>query len=84
MAVLEFIDRPGNPLFHLEHFIDGKYIKYNSNSGFVEESIRLTPQVVTFLYNFWDLLLSYLQNGNFQEDSLFAYVLLIVAFYYSL
>ena len=45
MSVLEFKDRPDSPLFHLEHFIDGDYIKYNSNSGFVEESIRLTPQV---------------------------------------
>ncbi|XP_005092965.1 eukaryotic elongation factor 2 kinase [Aplysia californica] len=44
MYVLEFPDRPGNPLFHLEHFIEGEYIKYNSNSGFVEENLRLTPQ----------------------------------------
>ena len=45
ISVLEFIDRPGSPLFHLEHYIDGQYIKYNSNSGFVEENLRLTPQV---------------------------------------
>jgi len=44
--MLEFIDRLGCPLFHLEHYIDGHYIKYNSNSGFVEQSLRLTPQVV--------------------------------------
>ena len=45
MSVLEFKDRPNAPLFHLEHFIDGKYIKYNSNSGFVEElHVRYTPQ----------------------------------------
>ena len=45
MSVLEFKDRPNAPLFHLEHFIDGKYIKYNSNSGFVEDvHIRYTPQ----------------------------------------
>ncbi|CAG5126427.1 unnamed protein product [Candidula unifasciata] len=44
MYVLEFPDRPGKPLFHLEHFIEGEYIKYNSNSGFVEESLRFTPQ----------------------------------------
>ncbi|XP_056286389.1 eukaryotic elongation factor 2 kinase [Pseudoliparis swirei] len=30
---------------HLEHYIEGKYIKYNSNSGFVrDDNIRLTPQ----------------------------------------
>lgn len=45
MYVLEFKDREGSPLFHLEHFIEGDYIKYNSNSGFVEETLRLTPQV---------------------------------------
>ncbi|XP_055874771.1 eukaryotic elongation factor 2 kinase-like [Biomphalaria glabrata] len=44
MYVLEFPDRPGKPLFHLEHYIEGEYIKYNSNSGFVEENLRLTPQ----------------------------------------
>lgn len=39
-------NRPGKPLFHVEHYIEGKYIKYNSNSGFVrDDNIRLTPQV---------------------------------------
>lgn len=45
MYILEFKDRPDSPLFHCEHFIEGDYIKYNSNSGFVEENIRYTPQV---------------------------------------
>uniref|UniRef100_A0A1I7X4D7 Eukaryotic elongation factor 2 kinase n=1 Tax=Heterorhabditis bacteriophora TaxID=37862 RepID=A0A1I7X4D7_HETBA len=44
MCVLEVIDLPGEPLFHLEHFIEGDYIKYNSNSGFVSEVARKTPQ----------------------------------------
>ncbi|KAB7504206.1 Eukaryotic elongation factor 2 kinase [Armadillidium nasatum] len=45
MAVLEMIERPGNPLYHVEHFIEGKYVKYNSNSGFVRsEALRMTPQ----------------------------------------
>ncbi|XP_066131992.1 eukaryotic elongation factor 2 kinase isoform X1 [Saccopteryx bilineata] len=45
MCVLELKDRVGGPLFHLEHYIEGKYIKYNSNSGFVrDENVRLTPQ----------------------------------------
>lgn len=44
MAVLEFPERDGCPLFHVEHFIDGEYIKYNSNSGFVENRVaRQTP-----------------------------------------
>ena len=45
MNIIEFLDRPGNPLYHLEHFIEGEYIKYNSNSGFVDTHHRLTPQV---------------------------------------
>ncbi|XP_029335710.1 eukaryotic elongation factor 2 kinase isoform X2 [Mus caroli] len=45
MCIIELKDRPGQPLFHLEHYIEGKYIKYNSNSGFVrDDNIRLTPQ----------------------------------------
>jgi len=46
LSVLEFVNRPGSPLFHLEHYIEGKYIKYNSNSGFVDdaEHMRSTPQ----------------------------------------
>ncbi|XP_063171288.1 eukaryotic elongation factor 2 kinase isoform X2 [Candoia aspera] len=44
-CIIEMKNRPGRPLFHLEHFIEGKYIKYNSNSGFVrDDNIRLTPQ----------------------------------------
>lgn len=50
MCVVEMTNRPGKPLFHLEHYIEGKYIKYNSNSGFVrDDNIRLTPQVSRFL-----------------------------------
>ncbi len=32
-------------VYCVEHFIDGEYIKYNSNSGFVTDLNRLTPQV---------------------------------------
>lgn len=54
MCVMEMSDRPDKPLFHLEHYIEGKYIKYNSNSGFVrDDNIRLTPQVaVVHIYLF--------------------------------
>uniref|UniRef100_A0A0K0EF31 Eukaryotic elongation factor 2 kinase n=1 Tax=Strongyloides stercoralis TaxID=6248 RepID=A0A0K0EF31_STRER len=44
MSILEFTEEEGSPLYHLEHFIDGKYIKHNSNSGFVSEISRMTPQ----------------------------------------
>uniref|UniRef100_A0A8C7UNP1 Eukaryotic elongation factor 2 kinase n=1 Tax=Oncorhynchus mykiss TaxID=8022 RepID=A0A8C7UNP1_ONCMY len=45
MCVIEMMQRPGKPLYHLEHYIEGKYTKYNSNSGFVkDDNIRLTPQ----------------------------------------
>ncbi|XP_028912013.1 eukaryotic elongation factor 2 kinase isoform X3 [Ornithorhynchus anatinus] len=45
MCIIELKGRADQPLFHLEHYIEGKYIKYNSNSGFVrDDNIRLTPQ----------------------------------------
>ena len=50
MAVLELVDRPGAPLFHVEHYMDGPYIKYNSNSGFVDDKHgpeRSTPQALS-------------------------------------
>jgi hypothetical protein len=34
-AVIEFKDRPGKPCFCVEHLIEGDYLKYNSNSGYV-------------------------------------------------
>lgn len=43
MAIIEMTEREGSPLFHVEHFIDGSYTKYNSNSGFVSSKIRMTP-----------------------------------------
>lgn len=46
MCVIEMINRPDLPLYHLEAFIEGDYVKYNSNSGFVgDEDVRATPQV---------------------------------------
>lgn len=44
MCVLEFVEEPGSPLYHLEHYIEGDYVKYNSNSGFVSDVARRTPQ----------------------------------------
>lgn len=38
MAVLEFVDRPDRPLYHVENYIEGHYVKYNSNSGFGNNS----------------------------------------------
>ncbi|MFH4980079.1 hypothetical protein AB6A40_006788 [Gnathostoma spinigerum] len=44
MSVLEFVDSEDHSLYHLEHFIEGEYVKYNSNSGYVTELARSTPQ----------------------------------------
>ena len=38
-----FSDREDAPFFQMENFIDGKYVKYNSNSGFIGND-RMTPQ----------------------------------------
>ena len=44
VTVYEFTERSGSPLFHVEHFIEGQYIKHNSNSGFVDNRVcRQTP-----------------------------------------
>ncbi|CAB4003265.1 eukaryotic elongation factor 2 kinase-like, partial [Paramuricea clavata] len=47
ISVLEMKNREGSPLFHIEHFIEGKYIKYNSNSGYIhlDDTLRATPQL---------------------------------------
>merc|ERR1719238_2162494 len=38
------VERKGSPLFHVEHYIDGEYVKYNSNSGYVDNRLaRQTP-----------------------------------------
>lgn len=43
--IVEFLDREDHPLFCVERFIDGPYIKHNSNSGYLENHHkRLTPQ----------------------------------------
>ncbi len=53
MCILEFNERVDSPLFHLEHYIEGKYIKYNSNSGYIgNECLRSTPQVNEFFMFF--------------------------------
>uniref|UniRef100_A0A0K0FVJ4 Eukaryotic elongation factor 2 kinase (inferred by orthology to a human protein) n=1 Tax=Strongyloides venezuelensis TaxID=75913 RepID=A0A0K0FVJ4_STRVS len=43
VSILEFVEEEGSPLYHLEHFIEGEYIKHNSNSGFVSDVVRMTP-----------------------------------------
>lgn len=43
--IIEMVDRKDKPVFCVEHLIEGKYIKYNSNSGFVSDNHRRTPQV---------------------------------------
>ncbi|KFD52577.1 hypothetical protein M514_06611 [Trichuris suis] len=44
VSVIEFVQREDKPLYHIERFIEGSYIKYNSNSGFVSSVYRQTPQ----------------------------------------
>lgn len=47
VAVVEFLERPSNPVYCIEQLIEGDYIKYNSNSGYVaaqDDVLRHTPQ----------------------------------------
>ena len=64
MYILEFKNRSGQPLYHLEHFIEGEYIKYNSNSGFVDENLRYTPQVSRNKY-----IINHIRNTRFFQRS---------------
>ncbi|CAI8024663.1 Eukaryotic elongation factor 2 kinase [Geodia barretti] len=41
--IIELKGAKGCPLYCVEHLIEGDYIKYNSNSGFVSDVNRLTP-----------------------------------------
>ncbi len=43
-CVLELINREGNPIVGVEHFIPGPYRKHNSNFGYVSDEERNTPQ----------------------------------------
>ena len=43
VLMFEFVDRPGSPAFCVERFLEGEYIKYNSNVGFADDH-RNTPQ----------------------------------------
>jgi len=38
--LIQMIDRPGAPYYAVERFIDGKYVKYNSNAEFVNDGIN--------------------------------------------
>jgi len=40
--VLELVDRPSKPAFCVERYLEGKYVKYNSNVGFCDDT-RNTP-----------------------------------------
>eukprot|EP00899_Mesostigma_viride_P019617 jgi/Mesvir1/27657/Mv07381-RA.2 len=43
--LVEMVNRPGRPLFCVEHHMEGAYHKYNTNSGFVSDEVsRSTPQ----------------------------------------
>lgn len=46
VAIVQYRDRPGRPVYCVEQLIEGDYIKYNSNSGFVrgDDLMRNTPQ----------------------------------------
>lgn len=55
VSLIEFKDRPHHTLCTVEQLIEGDYIKYNSNSGFVQggEELRNTPQAFShFTYEY--------------------------------
>lgn len=53
-SIIEFIDRPGQPVYAVEPYLSGgKYKKHNNNYGFVSLEDRNTPQAFShFTYSF--------------------------------
>eukprot|EP00239_Pterosperma_sp_CCMP1384_P012779 CAMPEP_0197861382 /NCGR_PEP_ID=MMETSP1438-20131217/37418_1 /TAXON_ID=1461541 /ORGANISM="Pterosperma sp., Strain CCMP1384" /LENGTH=641 /DNA_ID=CAMNT_0043478543 /DNA_START=78 /DNA_END=2003 /DNA_ORIENTATION=+ len=54
--LIEFHERPGTPLYCVEHLVEGDYVKYNSNNSFVRQNqdgiTRSTPQAFShFTYH---------------------------------
>jgi len=54
-SIVECSDRPGTPLYALEQLMEGDYVKYNSNSGFVmsDDLLRHTPQAFSHFTWVW-------------------------------
>eukprot|EP00798_Chlamydomonas_sp_ICE-L_P013514 gene13514-19378_t len=53
-VLVEFKDRPHSPIYSVEMLMEGDYVKYNSNSGFVlgDNLLRHTPQAFShFTYS---------------------------------
>ena len=76
--IIEFKKREGSPLYCVEHLIEGDYIKYNSNSGFVSEMNRLTPHAFshfTFEKSQHQLIIVDIQ-GTYVCDSTYIHVCL--------
>jgi elongation factor 2 kinase len=65
--IVELKGVKGCPLYCVEHLIDGDYIKYNSNSGFVSDMNRLTPHAFshfTFERSQHQLIIVDIQGGD--------------------
>jgi len=80
MGLLEFENRSNEDrYYHLEHYIEGHYTKYNSNSGFVEENIRFTPQVGRiFINDYWSVALTWIPIIFTQIFTIFNYLCLSI------
>ena len=49
LSYIRLEDREEEPIYHLEAFVDGEYVKHNSNAGYVQADSdsgisRRTPQ----------------------------------------
>ena len=66
--IVELYQRENRPLFHFEHFIEGKYVKYNSNSGYVlaDLNFRMTPQVFISVIMFVIIAITAFTHSPFQ------------------
>ena len=46
LSYIKLNERDSEPTYHLEAFVDGEYIKHNSNAGYVQDGFELSKFIL--------------------------------------